>query len=526
MYIPRTLSPVIRQLDRRTFLEATAAMSLLTLATKPCLALVNRHPAFSRDPFTLGIASGDPAADGFVLWTRLAPDPLAGGGMGPEPVEVRWEVAEDEAMRNIVRQGQAIATADLAHSVHVEVAGLEPGRWYWYRFHAGDATSPVGRTRTMPAMDAAVDRLRFAFASCQHYEHGYYTAYRHMCGDELDLVVHLGDYIYEGPVGKGKVRQHNSPEIKTLEEYRNRYALYRGDADLRQAHALFPWVVTWDDHEFDNNYAGDISEELDVKVEDFLKRRAAAYQAYYEHMPLRRAQLPMGPHLQLYRSVAFGRLAEFQVLDTRQYRSDQPNGDHNKPLTGDVFSETATMLGDEQERWLLERLTHSPATWNVLAQQVMMARVDRVPGEEAAFSMDQWAGYDRPRKRLLGELASRRIANPVVLTGDIHSNWVNDLKIDFDDEHAPTVATEFVGTSITSGGDGAQQGKDVSALLAENPFVRFHNRERGYVRCTVTPQQWIADYCVVPKVTVPDGERLVRATFVVESGRSGAERIS
>ncbi|MCC7017879.1 MAG: alkaline phosphatase D family protein, partial [Rhodospirillales bacterium] len=395
----------------------------------------------------------------------------------------------------------------LGHSVHVEIEGLRPDRWYFYRFHAGEATSRVGRARTTPAFDAVPDRLRFAFASCQHYEHGYYTAYQHMLGDDLDLVVHLGDYIYEGAAAKGKPRAHLGGELMSLDDYRNRYALYRTDEHLQAAHARFPWLVTWDDHEFDNNCAGDISEEKNVAKEPYLIRRAAAYQAYYEHMPLRAAQLPKGPHLTLYRRCHFGRLASFQVLDTRQYRSDQPCGDGNKRPCEQVFAKDVTVLGDTQEKWLNDGLTSSTAQWNVLAQQIMMARVDRAPGESIAWSMDQWAGYDEPRKRLFRELVARKVSNPVVLTGDIHSNWVNDLKIDFDDAKAPVIATEFVGTSISSGGDGAEKPKDLDRSLSENPFVKFLNTERGYVRCDLNQSQWRSDYCVIPKVSQPGGER-------------------
>jgi alkaline phosphatase D len=482
-----------------------------------------RRPSFASDPFTLGVAAGDPTPDGIVLWTRLAPEPLAGGGLTPEAIEVQWEIADDENMQRIVRRGTATARPELAHSVHVEVQGLPADRWYFYRFHAGEATSRVGRMRTAPALDAEPDRLRFAFASCQHYEHGYFTAYQHMLQDDLDLVVHLGDYIYEGAAATGKPRAHHGGELDSLADYRNRYALYRTDEHLQGAHARFPWLVTWDDHEFDNNCACDVSEEASVTTEQFLARRARAYQAYYEHMPLRAAQLPNGPHLQLYRACSFGRLATFQVLDTRQYRSDQPCGDGNKPPCDAVFSQNATVLGDAQEKWLTDSLGTSQAQWNVLAQQIMMARVDRAPGEKTAWSMDQWAGYDVPRKRLLSTIAEAQVSNPVVLTGDIHSNWVNDLKVDFDQPESPTVATEFVGTSITSGGDGAAKGKDVDRVLAENPFVKFLNAERGYVRCEVNARQWRADYRVVPKVTEPGSECLTRASFVIESGRAGAQ---
>ncbi len=513
------------QIDRRRFLSLAAGCSLYALVHRPALGVV-RDAVFKKDPFTLGVASGDPSSDGFVLWTRLAPEPLENGGMDDKAIEVQWELADDEGMHQIVRKGTAVAKPELAHSVHVELEGLEPDRWYFYRFHAGDATSPVGRTRTTPKREAYPERLRFAFASCQHFEYGYFTAYQHMVGDDLDLVIHLGDYIYEGAATKGKVRMHRGGELDSLADYRNRYAQYRTDEHLQMAHARFPWLVTWDDHEFDNNCAGDISEEKDVTAEQFLERRARAYQAYYEHMPLRMAQLPKGPNLQLYRSCQFGHLANFQVLDTRQYRSDQPCGDGNKPACDDVYSPTATLLGETQEKWLMESLAASKCQWNVLAQQIMMARVDRVPGETVAWSMDQWAGYDVPRKRLLSNIEKMKVPNPVVLTGDIHSNWVNDLKVDFDDPRALPMATEFVGTSITSGGDGAERPKDSDRTLRENPFVKFFNGERGYVRCDVKHDEWLTEYCSIPKVTQLNGERVIRAKFIIEAGRAGAQQVS
>lgn len=490
----------------------------------PRAEAADREIRTSDYPFQLGVASGDPTPDGMVIWTRLAPDPLNGGGMPPEDVRVRWRVATDPQMTRVVRKGDANAAHAWGHSVHVEVQGLEPNRTYWYEFSAAGETSPRGRTRTAPAGHEMPDSFRFAFASCQHYEYGYYNAYRHMVQDDLHAVVHLGDYIYEGQATRGKPRSHNGGEIVTLEDYRNRYALYRSDRDLQAAHAAFPWIVTWDDHEFDNNYAAEISEEPGVQAAAFMRRRAAAYQAYYEHLPLRRSALPHGPRMQLYRNVTYGRLAQFSVLDTRQYRTDQPCGDGNKAPCKEVFDPHATLLGPVQEKWLCDGLVASPARWNILAQQVMMARVDRVPGDAVAWSMDQWAGYDAGRKRLLKFLADHKVANPVVLTGDIHTNWVNDLKVDFDREDAATVATEFVGTSISSGGDGAEKRADTDGVLADNPFVRFYNAERGYVRCEVTPQQWRTDYRVVPIVSRPESPCLTRASFVVQAGIPGAQR--
>jgi alkaline phosphatase D len=308
-----------------------------------------------------------------------------------------------------------------------------------------------------------------------------------------------------------------------LRDYRNRHALYRLDPDLQEAHARFPFIVTWDDHEVDNNYAGGVSEEEGFASELFLRRRAEAYQAYYEHMPLRSASTPAGPRMQLYRQFEYGDLASFFVLDTRQYRTDQPCGDQRGPACVDVGDANATLLGNTQEQWLLSGLDQSASRWNVLPQQVMMARVDLAPGDDELISMDQWSGYEVARRRLMEFLASRQPSNPVVLTGDIHTNWVNDLRVDYAAERSPVVGTEFVGTSITSGGDGSDVRDSTAGVLAENPAVRFFNNQRGYVRCTITPSRWTSDYRVLEYVTHQGSPISTRASFVVEDGRPGAE---
>ena len=512
--------------DRRQLLQASSALAAAFWMSGKSWGIVRNNVSLLDNPFTLGVASGDPSADGFVLWTRLAPQPVLGGGMPQENIEVTWELLSDDDKVNVVKSGTFVATPEMAHAVHIELSGLEADRWYRYRFHAAGYTSPIGRTRTFPAADVMPERMRMAFASCQHYETGLYNAYEHMAKADLDMVIHLGDYIYEGGMRKNSVRQHNGPEIVTLEDYRNRHALYKTDPHLQATHAAFPWVVTWDDHEFDNNYADGISEEKNVDPQKFMQRRADAYKAYYESMPLRKVQLPTGPNMRLYRSMSFGRLANLAVLDTRQYRTDQPNNDKQSDLIGDVMRADAEMLGKEQEQWLQEELKASEATWNVLAQQVMMARVDRRPGEERGFSMDQWSGYEVPRRRLMSFLKDNSIANPVVLTGDIHCNWVNDLKIDFDNEKDPVVATEFVGTSISSGGDGVDKQETTDTMYSENPFVKFYNAQRGYVDCTVTPKGWTSEYKIVPFVTKPNAPLITRATFAVEAGRAGANQVS
>ncbi|RYG65593.1 alkaline phosphatase, partial [bacterium] len=347
---------------------------------------VTTRPTFAADPFTLGVASGDPAADGFVLWTKLAPRPLdPDGGMSADPVSVAWEVADDEAMTRIVQRGTAVATPKLGHSVHVEVAGLAPDRWYWYRFRAGDAETKPARARTMPAADVTPAKLAFAFASCQHLEGGLWTAYERMARDELDLVVHLGDYIYEGGGKDGGVRKHAGPTTITLEHYRQRHAQYKLDPLIQAVHAKAPWLVTWDDHEVTNDYANDYNGKPEGgEPAKFLKRRAGAYRAFYEFMPLRAVAMPKGPDMLLYRQVNFGRLASFNVLDTRQYRTRQPGKNRwQNPMEPAMLDANATIMGHAQRDWLKAKLAESNATWNVLAQQVMMMMMTRRGPDDA-----------------------------------------------------------------------------------------------------------------------------------------------
>ena len=516
---------------RRLALAYGAALAGLPLVTSR-LSAADRKVVFENNPFSLGVASGDPDASSVVLWTKLAPIPTSSdGGMKPEMVSVAWEIAEDEAMKKVVLSGTSIASPQLGHSVHVEVNGLKPARWYWYRFKAGDAVSQVGRTRTLPDPSSEPDSLRFAFASCQNYEQGLFTAYDQMAKDDLDLVFHLGDYIYEYPGTDNRVRKHSGPtdgKIKTLDDYRLRHMQYRSDPLLHGMHAQCPWFVTWDDHEVDNNYANDIQEEQrnnkpKADPVEFLVQRAAAYQAFYEMMPLRKQTLPQGPDMTIYRKASFGRLAEFFVLDTRQYRTDQPNGDGLKPLSEEAWKPSNTLLGKQQRGWLDRSLIDSTATWNVLTQQVMFAMVEISLRDRSGFSMDQWPGAAYERLALMKFIADRKVPNPVVLTGDIHANWVNDLRVDDRNADSPVVGTEFVGTSISSGGNGPKEVKNLDQLKAANPCVKFHNQERGYVRCLVTPDKWTSDYVVVEDVKAVGGNVLTRASYTVEAGRPGAQ---
>ena len=510
---------------RRTVLRLAAGLAFSAVLAPAASLRAWAQPRFNANPFTLGVASGSPRADGVVLWTRLAPDPLAGGGMPRENVRLAWELAADDGFRNIVRTGTSTASAAFGHSVHVELSGLAPANWYWYRFMAGDAVSPVGRTRTAPAENTAVDRLRFAFASCQHYQQGYYAAHRHMAAEDLDLVIFLGDYIYESSGGRNPVRTHAAPEPHTLAEYRNRYAQYKTDSDLQRSHAAAPWIVTWDDHEVDNDYANDQSQEPDP---DFLTRRAAAYRAYYEHMPLARRSLPRGPDMQLYDSYVFGDLATFFVLDERQFRSHQAcpkpgrGGGSTIEDCAERLAPDRTMLGSGQEGWLRDGLARTRARWNVIAQQTLMAQHDRKPGPGERFSSDGWDGYPIARARLLNDIAQLRPSNPLVISGDVHCTWVADLKPDFDDPQSPVVATEFCGTSISSQGPSQ---KYVQMLLAENPHLRYGNgARRGYVKVEIRRDACSATLRALENVRRADSGISTLATFVVENGRPGARQ--
>jgi alkaline phosphatase D len=439
------------------------------------------------DPFTLGVASGDPATDGVVLWTRLAPDPINGGGMGASPVEVAWEVASDPSFASVAAAGTANAEQALAHSVHVVVDGLEPDGTYWYRFSAMGFDSPVGRTRTAPTADCS-SSLLLASASCQRYAEGYYTPYPHLVADEPDLVTFCGDYIYEGG-DTGPVRSHNGGEIVTLDDYRNRYGLYKGDADLQAAHAIAPWLVTWDDHEVDNNYnsGGDAA---------FLARRAAAYQAWWEHQPVRLPP-PIGPDLRMHRIVRWGNLASFFILDTRQYRDPQACGGGIQNNCAETQDPTRTILGDAQEAWLLDNLA-TDATWSVLTQQVVMADMKVLE----IVNTDQWDGYQPSRQRVIDALAADDVRNPVVLTGDVHFSAATRLRQEFR-RGEPDVAVELVAPGIASGFPPERADLIQNAFSGRDWFDFIETRHRGYIRSRFTHDELVADFRLVETVTEP-----------------------
>ncbi len=515
----------LSRLSRRELLNIAWKLGVTALGQPLLSTRARAQPLFRTYPFTLGVASGDPWPDSVVLWTRLAPEPLEGGGMPSVPVDVGWEVARDPGFQGVVQKGTTLARPELGHSVHVEVPGLQPAREYWYRFRAGREVSQVGRTKTAPAAGAAVDRMRFAVCGCSHYEAGYFTAFGHIAEEQFDFVFHTGDYIYESRADGGRnpalVRQHHGSEIYTIVDYRNRYAQYKGDRHLLAAHASAPFVMTWDDHEVDNDYAGDVDEN-DTPPEIFLLRRAAAYQAYYETMPVRAATLPSGPRMRLHRRLQFGTLIDFSVLDTRQYRSDQACTQMSATGCDEANAPGRTMLGAEQEKWLFEQLGTAEAKWTVLGQQVpTFARDAAASNPKGRFSMDKWDGYTAARQRLYERLRETKAPNPVVLSGDVHVHYAADLKMDFRNEASQTVGVELTNTSITSGSDGADVASSWETVRAANPHLKYHSARRGYIACTATPTEMRADFKVLDRVTVLDSPARLGRSLVIEAGRPG-----
>lgn len=517
-------------LSRRHLLRGASLLGAAAFA-KPLLAApwITGTTKFIDYPFKLGVASGDPLPTGFVLWTRLAPSPMDSSATGPDPIPVGYEIALDEQFKKPVQSGSTVAYPENAHAVHVDVQGLLPGRPYFYRFKAGGEISPVGRAMTTPALGSDVDSYKFAFASCQNYETGYFKAYRDMVAQDANLIVHLGDYIYEESYGAG-TRRSPITAARSLDEYRRLHAYYKLDKDLQLGHAHTSWLFTWDDHEVANDYAADKDEDFEP-VESFLKRRAAAYKAYYEHLPLRIAAKPKGPDARLYQRVPFGNLLEINMLDTRQYRDDHPcqlPDDGGWRLIPDSCEERSdpnrSILGYDQERWLTWGLRRSQAKWNVLAQGMLLSKHDYQIGEGQQFGSEYWDGYTGSRDRLLQTLEERSVSNPVVIGGDVHATYVCDVKKDFDDPNSKTLASEFVCTSITSGNWNHDRN---AATMVDNPHIKlYEGRYRGYSLCTLTNEQMTTDLRVVNDVQVPELEATTLKSYVVEDGRPGPQLVA
>lgn len=491
-------------------------------------------------PFSLGVASGSPLPDAVILWTRILADPLKAEATPPVALSVRWEVAHDEAFRNIAAKGTAVAAPQLAHSVHVDVTGLAPGRWYWYRFMLGDAVSPVGRTRTAPPRDELPAQLKLAVASCQHWEFGSYAAHRHIAHAAPDLVAFLGDYIYEwGPYQlRHPARAVRSDESFTLADYRKRYAQYKSDPDLQAAHHAAPWIVTWDDHEVGNDYAGLRDERM---ASDFAARRAGAYQAFYEHMPLRLPKVARDgfANVPLFQRYDWGRLARLHVLDDRQYRSPQacPKS-ASRGGSNAVFARACealrdprrTMLGAEQEAWLESSLATSRAKWNILAQQTLMAQSSSVPvvsPEDGRFWTDGWDGYPAARKRLLDTIVRQGAHNPLVLGGDVHCFYATALRPDFSrpvSKQNAVVATEFVGTSVTSSSRSQARTEE---HVEKNPHMLYgRSDKRGYMLMEVGAKETVTRFMGLDDVRNAKSGVAEVASFRVADGVAGAERVA
>ena len=463
--------------------------------------------------FSLGVASGAPRPDGVVLWTRLAPEPLAEDGHGGMPlkeVTVRWEVAIDEDFRSIVAHGRALAQPALAHAVHPRVEGLDPGTEHFYRFRAGRETSPVGRFRTLPAEGEPAESFSFGLVSCQAWYHGHFTAHRHLAAEEdLDLVVFVGDYIYEYGITEtnlwrqgAEVGEAHRVEIETLEQYRLRYALFKSDPHLQAVHARAAAVAVWDDHEVQNNYTGALS-DTGIPEDDFAHRIAVAYRAFYENMPLDVAALPDGTDTDITDGFDVGSLARFSLLDSRQFRDAKPAD------AAEQHREDRTILGTEQEEWVGERLASSTATWNLLANGVVL-----VPIDEA--STDMWDGYPAARRRLLAQMAEA--SNPVMLTGDIHKHVAAEIPADPDDPAAGALGVELVCTSIASDGDGAADA-GTPETWTRHEYVKLYDGRRGYVHVRLTPQEMVSSFRVVDWIEADDtAPEQLRARFTTPAG--------
>ena len=512
--------------DRRRLLRLAAATAASSWLPRSAWSQARTR----ENPFTLGVASGSPRADSVVLWTRLlAPE------LGTGPATVRWELAQDEAFARVLHSGQADALPELAHAVHVEAAGLAPDTRYFYRFTLGDWSSSVGRTRTLPRADATPERLRIGYASCQRWEHGFFAAWRHLREESPDFVLFLGDYMYEYAGAARAVRNTDGPETVTLQQYRNRYALYKSDPDLQAMHAACPWLFTWDDHEVANDYAG-LQPGGGVAMPDFPARRAAAYQAYYEHMPLRASVLTRAlqgltgdGELRMYGELRFGTLAQLCLLDGRQFRDLQacsPPGRGSvvrDPDTCDAWRDPSrTMLGAAQEQWLDAKLAEGGAAWTVLGQGTLFGQRDFRPGPGRRLWNDGWDGYPAARSRLVQALQQHRASNPVLFGGDVHENWVGHVKADYDRPESASVGVEFCGTSITSR---AFEPEKVAERMADNPhFIHADAQRRGYGVADFTRERLQVRLRTLEDATRRDSDVRTEASFVVEAGRPVVER--
>ncbi|PXY24859.1 alkaline phosphatase [Prauserella coralliicola] len=532
----------VNSLSRREMFRAGGALAAVAGAGM----LGPTAAAQEAGPFAHGVASGDPLPDGVLLWTRVTPAPEAvpGSGLGPE-VMVSWEIARDEAFTSVAGRGSVTTGPARDHTVKVDVAGLEPATWYWYRFAVAGTASPVGRTRTAPAVGAAVERLRFGVVSCSNLQSGHFAAYRHLAErDDLDLVVHLGDYLYEYGAEDGAVRPHDPPvEMTTLEHYRRRHAQYKSDPDLRALHARVPFAVTWDDHESANDaWSGGAENHTEGAEGTWTDRRAASQQAYAEWMPVR-----YEPGGRLYRRLTFGTLAELSMLDLRTYRSRQAAHPFD-PAIGDP---ERTIAGAEQLSWLTSGLVTASTQWKLVGNPVMIAPV-RFPSTLAPreldalsrllgpllgppYNVDQWDGYTADRARVLGVLRDHGVRDTVFLTGDIHSAWAAELPADplTYPLTRESVGAELVCTSVTS--DNLDEILGVpprtgslaveAAIRLNNPHVRHLDFDsHGYSVLEVTPAAVRMDWFVLADRKDPASPAAHSVSFAVSAGTQRVTR--
>jgi len=467
-----------------------------------------------KDPFALGVASGDPSTDGFVIWTRLL-------NVDAAAAPVSFEIAADENFRRVAQHGTIATLASGGHSAHVEVRGLRPGADYWYRFRCADAQSPVGHARTIALRP---QRLKAALTSCQHWEQGFFSAYADAIEQGVEVFLQVGDYIYEESFGAGPdVRKFGSLAPTTLEEFRERHALYRSDPHLRRAHAFAPFIVTWDDHEVRNDYAG-AHGAFGVDPAMFRSIRAAAYQAYFEHMPLRPSSVQPGGEVRLFRRITYPSLATFHVLDTRQYRDPQPcsNPDQLKGRKiidcAEADAEPRTLLGSAQEQWLARSLADESSIWTLLTQQTLFTPM-RLP--DAAIWSDFWDAYGGSRRRVTHALQQLAVRNPVLLGGDLHSFWVTDVHAEANNPASPLIATEVL-TSCLAARNGPAE------LFARVPEMNAHvryldNRHSGYAMLDIDANALEIDLRAVDDLTKPDSRAATLRRFRVEAGRRGVQ---
>jgi alkaline phosphatase D len=511
----------------------------------PAAGTASATTSASNRRFAHGVASGDPHPHSVLLWTRVTPTPGAtpGSGRGPA-VSVRWQVARDRAFRHVVAHGMARTHAGRDHTVKIEATGLQPATTYFYRFSHDGVHSRTGRTRTAPAPHASPENLRFGVVSCANLQAGWFSAYRHLAArDDLDAVIHLGDYLYEyapGQYGYGQSDQDIRPhepahEMVTLADYRQRHAQYKRDTDLQELHANHPVIATWDDHEVTNDQWRRGAENHQPDEGDYLVRRRRAHRAYDEWMPVRMGgTTDLRDGTQLFRRLRFGTLAELSMLDLRSYRSEQADQIQSPVPSADasVSDPDRTITGGRQMAWLKESLARDTAQWKLVGNPVMIAPVvfpptvheligpindvtGLLPEDGLPYNVDQWDGYTADRRELFAFLADRGITDTVFLTGDIHSGWACDLPLDAGTYPASaSVATEFVGTSVTSNNLKDITGSPArttslaveAAIQAANRHVKYLNfDDHGYSVLDVTSRRTQMDYYVI-------GDRADRST--------------